>query len=306
MFLAEANSKIYNAQFFENEGSHNFKSAEMIVPLVLELVHPKNMIDVGCGVGPWVKVFQNHGVDSYGIDGDYVNKNQLLIDEKNFLPWNLESRFDLNKKFDLAITLEVAEHLTPQRAVTFVEDLTKLSDVILFSAAITAQGGTNHINEQFQNYWVEIFKKHGFVAIDYLRPQIWQDTRIEICYRQNILLYVRETSISKYPRLFNFYLKHCDEQILDVVHPEMFMLRTNQFNYAIMKIKELEKIVEKLSTPPPRKFIIDQNFFINQSKKIKSSTIQKSSRIFLIRNLFGNYFSISFKVNIICPSKINS
>lgn len=57
-----------------------------------------------------------------------------------------------NRRFDLAMTIEVAEHLTPVRADSFVEDLTRLSDVVLFSAAIPAQGGINHVNEQWQSY----------------------------------------------------------------------------------------------------------------------------------------------------------
>jgi ribosomal protein L11 methylase PrmA len=41
-------------------------SAEVIVPLVLEVVKARSVIDVGCGTGEWLSVFKEHGVEDIG------------------------------------------------------------------------------------------------------------------------------------------------------------------------------------------------------------------------------------------------
>ena len=230
-------SEIYGEQFFKEEGSHNFKSSEIVAPLVIDLIHPRTMIDVGCGAAPWAKSFQTRGVNAFGIDGDYVDRKLLLIDEKKFIPQDLESRFNLDKRLDLAVCLEVAEHLSPVRAETFVEDLVKISDVVLFSAAIAGQSGTHHVNCQFQSYWANIFKKFDYVPVDYLRPKIWNDTRINVIYRQNMFFYVYERSLSKYPVLFDFYCRNRDSQILNLVHPEFYMLYMDSMINQIVSLR---------------------------------------------------------------------
>ena len=215
------------------------------MPIVRKYIRPQKVIDVGCGVGTWLSVWQkNLGAEIYGVDGDYVDRNQFLIDKKFFHPYNIEKRINLNKKFDLAMTLEVAEHLSPERADSFVEDLTKLSDVILFSAAIPGQGGDNHVNEQFQSYWAEKFARLDYVAVDCIRPQVWNNNQIVMHYRQNLFIYVKTTEFYHYPELQKFYLEHKDSTIYDVIHPEYWIGR-------LMAFQNFYNQVQKHSSPPP-------------------------------------------------------
>jgi hypothetical protein len=65
-----------------------------------------------------------------------------------FVTHNLEATLPLRERFDLAMSLEVAEHLTPGRAESFIQELCGVSDCVLFGAAIPGQGGTNHIHER--------------------------------------------------------------------------------------------------------------------------------------------------------------
>jgi 2-polyprenyl-3-methyl-5-hydroxy-6-metoxy-1,4-benzoquinol methylase len=60
---------------------------------------------------------------------------------------------DLEKEFDLVVSLEVAEHLPASAADQFVNTLVKHGKKILFSAAIPGQGGQDHLNEQWPDYW---------------------------------------------------------------------------------------------------------------------------------------------------------
>ncbi len=207
--MANVETPFYNEAFYRAQKDGSYRAAEVIVPIVLQYIQPRVVIDVGCGVAPWLAVWQKFGAQVLGVDGDYVDRKMLYINESNFQAMDLEQRIiNHGQKFDLAMTLEVAEHLTPARADTFVEDLTKLSDVILFSAAISFQGGVNHINEQMQSYWAEKFSRHGFVCIDCIRPKIWNNDLVAVWYRQNILLYVNADSLQNYPELKIFYLEH--------------------------------------------------------------------------------------------------
>lgn len=265
------NSEFYDENFYRMQKDGSYRSANIILEIVKNYIRPQSVIDVGCGVGTWLSVWQkNFGTQIYGIDGDYVDRKQLFIEEKNFHPYNLEKRINLDRKFDLAMTLEVAEHLTPERADSFVEDLTKLSDVILFSAAIVAQGGTNHINEQMQSYWAEKFSRLGYVAIDCIRPKIWFDKQVASWYRQNIFIYVNSKELYRYPKLQKYYLEHCDSIIYDAVHPEIWIGR-------LMAFQNFYNQVQAQNSPPPTLKLSVTIYIIK-----KSSQPKWSGRFFLI------------------------
>jgi hypothetical protein len=102
----------------------------------------------------------------------------LRIPDSYFQPIDLNHQISLQRSFDLAISLEVAKHLPESRAASFVEDLTRLAPVVVFSAAIPGQGGRDHVKEQWQTYWVAIFAQHQYVVCDVVRPKIWKNRRI--------------------------------------------------------------------------------------------------------------------------------
>jgi SAM-dependent methyltransferase len=181
---------IYSREFFAGQFEGSARSAGVVVPLVLSLVPAKSVVDVGCGVGPWAASFLANGVsDVWGVDGDYVQSSQLLIPVERFIARDLRKPLLLDRHFDLAVSLEVAEHLPPSRAASFVDDLTRLAPCILFSAAIPGPTGTDHINSQYLPYWIELFQKRQYEAIDPIRPQIWGKDSVEWFYQQNIVIF---------------------------------------------------------------------------------------------------------------------
>ena len=131
---------------------------------------------------------------------------------------NLEDNFKPTDKFDLCISVEVAEHLPPNRSRGFVNDLCSASDVVVFSAAIERQGGVNHINERKQSYWAELFAASGYECYDFFRPQLWNDQRVDTWYRQNVLLYIRRN----HPIAEAIRTAAVFPAPLDLVHPELF------------------------------------------------------------------------------------
>jgi len=167
------------------------RSADIVVPLVIDEIGPvRSVIDLGCGTGAWLAAFQAAGAtDILGIDGPHVDPHLLRIPPENFLAVDLTEPVVVKRTFDLAISVEVAEHLPSARAESFVADLCGLADTVLFSAAIPHQGGAGHVNERWPSYWVGLFQGLGFGCWDVLRPLLWQDELVELWYRQNLFLF---------------------------------------------------------------------------------------------------------------------
>ena len=181
---------VYSSDFFDGQVAGSVASANIIVPHVLSLFDVSSVVDVGCGVGGWLQVFDWHGIKDYlGVDGDYIPRDMLKISAARFCPADLTAVPDFGRRFDLACSLEVAEHLPKESASQFVASLVKAAPIVLFSAAIPWQGGTSHVNEQWPTYWAALFASHGYVAVDCIRPAIHDNERIEWWYRQNILIF---------------------------------------------------------------------------------------------------------------------
>jgi SAM-dependent methyltransferase len=201
-----------------------------IVPLVQELVAPCSVVDLGCGAGAWLAELHARGVaDILGVDGEWLDADgdgaraqTLLVPRDRLLAHDLEQPLDLGRSFDLALSLEVAEHLRPAAAEQLVRTLTELAPIVLFSAAVPFQGGTGHLNEQWPSYWAARFADRGFAAIDCLRPRIWEDPEVAWYYRQNLLLYASEAALAERPALEELRRRYQDAP-LDLAHPQRYL-----------------------------------------------------------------------------------
>lgn len=171
---------------------HNLTAPREIVKEILKHFSPLSVIDLWCWLWTFVKVFQENGVNALGIDGTWVNKKDLFIDEKYFEERDLEKEQDFWKKFDLAISFEVAEHLSESAAESFVKTIISASDCVLFAAALPLQGGQNHINEQSPIYWERLFNKYGYEFHDVFRHIFWNNDKIFRWYKQNMFLVTKK------------------------------------------------------------------------------------------------------------------
>ena len=180
----------------ETEGS--LQSARIIVPILLKLVNVKSVIDVGCARGAWLKALQENGVQEIlGLDGPWISKSKLLIPKTSFCEVDFGQSLEIPGKFDLAVCVEVAEHLPASAAEPLIRRLTAAAPLVLFSAAIPGQTGTYHVNEQLPVYWKSLFAQQGFRRLDCIRPHVWQDKRVDWWYRQNIFLYASREAVAK-------------------------------------------------------------------------------------------------------------
>jgi SAM-dependent methyltransferase len=209
----------YSANFFAGCTPGSLLSARAVLALLFEIYQPKSVIDVGCGQGTWLVAAEELGARVLmGIDGPWVDATSLFSKKIDFRSVDLEAPFSVPQKFDLCISVEVAEHLSAGCAGEFVKSLCTASDVVLFSAAIPQQGGTNHINERWQSFWAGLFDEAGYGCYDLIRAKVWADPKVESWYRQNLLLYVRRT----HPlgaKLHSYVSAHGP---LDIVHPEIY------------------------------------------------------------------------------------
>jgi len=212
---------VYDRAFFDNLTSGAMDSARIIVPLAIDLIGPRSVVDVGCGEGAWLRVFADHGIDDYlGVDGNYVDRSRLLIPLDRFRPVALTQLAPLGRSFDLTVCLEVAEHLSARHAPGFIKYLTELAPVVLFSAAVPGQGGTHHVNERWPWYWQEQFAENRFVRLDPIRARVWREPSIDWWYRQNIVVYASTAAVAERPGLSAEYARTLDNS-LELIHPRI-------------------------------------------------------------------------------------
>jgi SAM-dependent methyltransferase len=210
----------YTSDNFDPSQEPIRNSARLVVPVVVELLQPLSVCDVGCARGVWLSVFQEHGIkDVWGVDSQHAKVDQLEIPSERFVEADLREGVKLDRRFDLAVCLDVAQHLPRGSAKLLVEGLVGLAPAVLFSAAIPHQGG-EHANEQWPDYWAAHFRRHGFVAVDCVRPRIWNEHQVQVRYAQNTLLFAEEALLDSRPQLRQEYERSRPGQ-LSVVHPKI-------------------------------------------------------------------------------------
>lgn len=219
----------YTTEFYNAVEPEARTSAEVFVGYLASLWTPQSVIDVGCGRGVWLAEWAKHGVkDLWGVDGDWVKHSDMPDPRIRFRQVDLTQRLPIalpnDAKFDLAMSLEVAEHLPESAADTFVDTLCGLSDAVLFSAAFIGQAGEHHVNCQLHSYWAAKFAERGYKCYDLFRPRFWDDNRVAPWYRANTFLYI----YPRHPLISTLHKRHYCWPLenlawCDAVHPWLYL-----------------------------------------------------------------------------------
>lgn len=207
----------YDREFYNRQREISRSSSEAILDVVFAAFGvPDSMIDVGCGVGEWLTTARTLGVKStVGIDGNWVRQENLIPDFVEFFEKDLTLPFNLGRTFDVAICVEVAEHLPESSADGLIKSLTSHADIIVFSAAVPGQGGVGHVNERWQSFWANKFQQRGLLALDIVRPLLWNNDGVGVAYRQNCIVYAKSPPPPNSTALFS----SAKYSMTDVIHP---------------------------------------------------------------------------------------
>ena len=221
--LSRADLGLYTNSFFDGFSDVSYGAAKVLLSELYGFHRFSSVCDIGCGSGTWLRaaaeMIQTGERRLTGIDGEHA-RSVSKCDGAEFVFQDLEQRIVGVAKHDLAISLEVAEHLSPARSESFVADLCKVSDVVFFGAAVDGQGGVNHINEQPQSYWVKRFAENGYQPFIFHRTKFWNDPIFELCpyYISGSFLYVKDED-PLFRKIEKWRAK--EDEILDVVHPNI-------------------------------------------------------------------------------------
>ena len=208
---------MYDKNYYKKHEIGSYHSAFRILKYVKSFIDFHSAVDLGCGMGTWCKSLIDLGIQDYfAIDNHEYDSTYMLISAEKYMHFDLSHPLSLSRRFDLAISVEVGEHIDKQYSDIYIRNLCLSSDIVLFSAALSNQGGTGHINEQPSTYWENIFTKYGYRAIDCIRPYFWNDEQIEIWYRNNCIIYMNPASFEKY----FCYIPEI-KYPLNIVHPSM-------------------------------------------------------------------------------------
>ena len=240
---------VYQSNYYRNRNNWTAPSVKAIMQIILPIYKPNSILDLGCGSGSWLHtISKEYKIPEFlGVDGHWIEKKELLIPQTNFKAHNLQDVYTPDRKFDMAISMEVAEHLDEGFAENFVTSLTNSSDFILFSAAIPNQGGTNHVNEKKQSYWKYIFFKRGYECIDLIRPRIWDLEGVRTDYKQNTLIYIKKVLLEDPSSPLSKFMYLENKKNIDIVHPELFERRLSvESDLRVIGIKKVMKALPSL------------------------------------------------------------
>ena len=180
--------------FYDDTREHKIQSYNAVADLILETFNPKQVVDIGCGEGMFLNVFHQRGIQVLGCD---ISEAALRVSPKDFVIFQADATKPIrfNKKFDLCICVEIAEHIPTRHSKTLVENLTQASDTVFFTAAPPWQGGVGHINEQPFEFWHQLFEEAGFKLEQPLSDNLkarMKEHNVVFWLQQNLMVFTRQ------------------------------------------------------------------------------------------------------------------
>lgn len=185
----------YSRAFFTQLDELQAASYDVMATTIIECLSPRSVVDVGCGSGALLAALKRQGVPT--LLGLESSPEGLDIARRRGIDarfCDLGHPFTLNPDFDLAVCLEVAEHLPEPLAEAFVASLASGPDHLVFSAATPGQGGENHVNEQPHEYWIERLRRHGFSGNEQTTREVraaWTERGVASWYCRNVIFFDR-------------------------------------------------------------------------------------------------------------------
>jgi SAM-dependent methyltransferase len=184
---------IYSEDYYKEVEEAAVIGAGVMSSTIIEQFSPRTVVDVGCGTGALLAAFRDKGCAVRGLEYAEAGLRHCRQRGLDVMKFDIESEtpaFDAS--YDVAISLEVAEHLPASKADRYVGLLCALSPVVICSAAKPGQTGRDHVNLQPQTYWIEKFRDKGHLhdaAEARLLSSRWREARVADWYHENIMVF---------------------------------------------------------------------------------------------------------------------
>jgi hypothetical protein len=190
---------VYKGGFFKNRHRLSWRAPIVVHALIntfdLLSIKDAKIIDVGCAIGDYVKEFQDRGMDAHGIEGSPAAQEFFVA--KNIAVKDLRKPIGFyGSSYDLAFSLEVAEHIDTMKAGIYCDNLCSLSDTILISAATPGQKGHGHVNCAPRKYWIDKFDRRGYINLKGVE-NTWRNNMGEWRTKKELSSYIKNAIIFK-------------------------------------------------------------------------------------------------------------
>ena len=218
-------------------------AASIIVPMLVDKIRPSSVLDLGAGVGSFLKAFLEQGVDDVaGVDLCLFEPELFVVDPSLIEPGDLNEPVHRGRRYDLAISLEVGGYL-PDHDV-LVDSLVRHAPVVVLSAAIPGQDLLHQPHGAFPSSWAARFGARDYVLIDAFRPVLWDDDRLPFWFRQNMLMFVHRPHLEANAHLA---APAGVPPFLDVVHPMLYEMLAGtgpaaSFKLALARIPRIARV----------------------------------------------------------------
>jgi hypothetical protein len=171
---------------------------------IIRHTHPRGVVDVGCGDAKLLAAMRTRfpDLELRGYDGSPTARARaarrgISVDPLDVPRLSRTERSALRTAcagYDVALCLEVAEHLLPWHAGRLLDVLTACPTIV-FSAARPGQGGTVHVNERPAAYWIRRFARLGYApaAVDDVFRGELESVRVPSWYIENTHVFRRVT-----------------------------------------------------------------------------------------------------------------
>ena len=190
-------SDIYSARYYQMlVEPYARKSVTQMADSIVKTFHPASVIDVGCGSGALLVGLRKLGVRRLiGLDAAEAGLDIARARGLDVRKFDIATdRWSGGERFDIAVSMETAEHLPKDAADRYVELLCSLAPVVIFTAAHPGQGGIGHLNEQPPEYWIELFKAHGFQLAEKTVADwqtAWTTAGVANFYTRNLMVFAK-------------------------------------------------------------------------------------------------------------------
>lgn len=161
IIMNQINNKIHSRGFWQSDNINHFFDKSFSKTLNSIVSNHNSFVDFGCGDAKYAKYIRdnNPSIQVEAYDG---NPNVELLTGGFGKVLDLSKRFDLRKKYDVVSSLEVAEHIPKEYEKIYIENLLRhCNKLLIISWAKIGQGGQGHVNEQNQDYILDIMGKYG-------------------------------------------------------------------------------------------------------------------------------------------------